>query len=431
MQLRRAYVLLCAAVALSCAAVQPTAAQGKGWTRLFDGETLNGWTLVGGPGYVVRDGLLICPADGGGNLYTNRDYSDFVFRCDFKLDKGGNNGIAIRAPLSGDAAYQGMELQILDDYDPQYAHLEPGQYCCSIYKVVPAKRGALKPAGEWNHEEVTAIGRHITIVLNGKKVVDADLNQVTDPQVLMEHPGFRRDTGRIGFCGHGPSTVYFRNIWVKDLSRPRRDNVPPDGFTALFNGKNLNGWKGLVADPPTRAKMSKQELAAAQAKADASAREHWQVVDGTIVYDGKDNNLCTVRDYGDFELLVDWKIEPGGDSGIYLRGSPQVQIWDNPIGSGGLYNNQKNPSNPLVKADNPPGQWNRFRILMVGDKVTVHLNDQLVVNNVTMENYWERDKPIYPTGQIELQHHGSKLYFKNIFVREIPRKQSVAHNTGS
>lgn len=199
-------------------------------------------------------------------------------------------------------------------------------------------------------------------------------------------------------------------------------NVPPDGFTALFNGRDLTGWKGLVGNPKSRAAMLADELAAAQEKADAQAREHWQVVDGVIVFDGKGQNLCTARDYGDFELLVDWKIEANGDSGIYLRGTPQVQIWDpakNPVGSGGLYNNQKNPSKPDKCADRPVGEWNTFRIRMVGDKVSVWLNGEQVVDNVVMENYWERDKPIYPTGAIELQNHGNTLYFRNIFVREL------------
>jgi hypothetical protein len=259
----------------------------------------------------------------------------------------------------------------------------------------------------------------VTVTLNGKVIVDADLNRVTDPEILRAHPGMRRDRGHIGFLGHG-SLVQFRNISVKDLGKPEQDNRPPDGFKALFDGKSLKGWKGLVADPPARAKMAPAELAAAQKKADESMRLHWSVQDGMLVYDGKDNSLCTARDYGDFEMLVDWKIGPGGDSGIYLRGSPQVQIWDNPVGSGGLYNNQKNPSNPTKKADRPVGEWNRFRILMVGDRVTVYLNDELVVNEVVMENYWERDKPLYPTGQIELQHHGATLYFKNLYIREIP-----------
>lgn len=205
---------------------------------------------------------------------------------------------------------------------------------------------------------------------------------------------------------------------------PAADNAPPDGYTALFNGKDLSGWKGLVSTPPNRAKMTAEQLATDQAKADEVMRAHWRVEDGVLIFDGKKGgqSLCTAKDYGDFELLVDWKIEAKGDSGIYLRGSPQVQIWDpalQNIGSGGLYNNQKNPSKPTVIADKPIGEWNTFKVKMVGEKVTVHLNDQLVTDNVTLENYWQREKPIYPTGQIELQNHGNTLYFKNIYVKEL------------
>jgi len=202
-------------------------------------------------------------------------------------------------------------------------------------------------------------------------------------------------------------------------------NTPPDGFTALFNGKDLTNWKGLVGNPKSRAVMSPDELADATIAADEKMRAHWHPMDGILVFDGKGDNLCTAKDYGDFELYVDWKIKEAGDSGIYLRGSPQVQIWDpesadqNAVGSGGLYNNQQNPSKPLVKADNPVGEWNTFYIKMVGDKVTVKLNGKLVVDNVVLENYWERDKPIYPTGSIELQNHGNTLYFRNVYVREL------------
>lgn len=199
------------------------------------------------------------------------------------------------------------------------------------------------------------------------------------------------------------------------------DNTPPEGFVALFNGKDLSGWKGLVKDPVERAKLTPQQLADLQKAADAKAAAHWSVENGVLVYDGKGESLVSGKDYADFELLVDWKIGPKGDSGIYLRGSPQVQIWDHPDGSGGLYNNQKNPSKPSVVADKPVGQWNTFRIKMVGDKVSVWLNDQLVTDNVLMENYWEREKPIYPSGAIELQHHGNRLEFKNIYVKELPR----------
>lgn len=211
------------------------------------------------------------------------------------------------------------------------------------------------------------------------------------------------------------------------------DNTPPEGFSALFNGKDLTGWKGLLAspldNPAKRAEASPEELAAAQKKADELMKEHWKVVDGVLEYDGKGYSLATAKDYGDFELYVDWKIPPKGDSGIYLRGTPQVQIWDpaewKGIGSGGLYNNQKNPSKPLTTADKPIGEWNTFKIKMVGEKVTVHLNDVLVVDKVVLENFWEReknpDKPIFPNGQIELQHHNHPLYFKNIYIKELPR----------
>jgi HEAT repeat protein len=201
-----------------------------------------------------------------------------------------------------------------------------------------------------------------------------------------------------------------------------------EGLEPLFNRKDLYGWKGLVGDPVKRAGMSQAELAAAQKKADEIMRQHWQVIDGVLVFDGRGESLCTAKDFCDFELFVDWKIEKGGDSGIYLRGSPQVQIWDPaqwPEGSGGLYNNEKNPNKPLKCADRPVGSWNTFYIKMVGERVTVYLNGELVVDNVIMENYWERDKPIYPCGQIELQAHNTPLYFKNIYLKELTSVRSV------
>ncbi|HSV74957.1 MAG TPA: DUF1080 domain-containing protein [Chthonomonadales bacterium] len=409
-------------LALMAAAViaAPVRAE-RGFVRLFDGRSLAGWTLEGGvgPGYVVRNGELVCPSDGGGVLFTEREYSDFVLRFDFRLDRAGNNGVAIRAPREGRLAYDGMEVQILDDSDPAYAGLEPGQYSGSIYRVAPARRGALRPVGQWNRKEITAIGRRVAVRVNGRTVVDVDLNTVTDARVLAENPGILRDRGRIGLMGHGPATVSFRNIRVRDLTRPHRDNTPPPGFTALFDGRTLRGWKGLVGNPITRAAMSPEALRAAEEAATVRALQHWTVVDGAITYDGRNDSLCTARDFRDFELLVDWRTPPGGDSGIYLRGSPQIQIWDHAAGSGGLYNNQRNPSAPTMRADNPPGEWNRFRILMLGEKVTVWLNGRLVVHNVTMENFWDRTIPIFPTGQIELQHHGSQLWFKNIYIREI------------
>jgi hypothetical protein len=419
-------VVAVALLGLLAACVTP--ARDGEFTNLFDGKTMNGWTLVAkhGDGYGVKDGILYCAKGGGGNLFTDKEYSDFILQFEFKMEAGGNNGIGIRSPLEGTSAYVGMEIQILDDGAPQYAKLNPAQYHGSVYDIVPARRGALKPVGQWNYEEIVARGRHIKVTLNGTVIVDTNLNDVVDPAVLAKHPGMLRDRGHIGLLGHTEYTE-FRNIRIKELPVARVDNKPPEGFTALFNGRDLTGWQGLVATPPKRAKMSIQEWATAQVKADEKMAAHWHPQDGVLVFDGKGDNLCTAKNYADFELLVDWKIMEKGDSGIYLRGSPQVQIWDrddtrgNPkrVGSGGLYNNQKNPSEPLVLADHIVGEWNRFRILMVGEKVTVYLNNELVTHNVTLENYWERDRPIYPSGAIELQNHGNTLYFKNVFVREI------------
>jgi hypothetical protein len=425
--------------ALSILAVSAPAQPEAGFTSLFDGQTLNGWTLVGkrGAGYGVSNGVIYCASGGGGNLFTEKEYADFILRFEFKLEDGSNNGIGIRAPLSLETSYVGMEIQILEEGAAErgkWGKLRPAQYHGSVYDVVAAKKGALNPPGQWNEEEITAQGRHIKVVVNGQTVVDTDLNDVTDPATLMKHPGLLRDRGHIGFLGHN-DYLEFRNLRIKELTAEPKDNVPPEGYVPLFNGKDLTGWKGLLAspndNPAKRANLAPEQLAAAQAKADERMRAHWRVENGALTFDGKGDSLCTRKDYGDFELLVDWKIPPRGDSGIYLRGSPQVQIWETnspgqfspPDGSGGLYNNEENPRHPLQFADNPVGQWNRFRILMAGEQAHVFLNNQLVVRSTTLENYWERDKPIYSTGQIELQNHGGLLWFKNIYLREIPHEK--------
>jgi HEAT repeat protein len=203
-----------------------------------------------------------------------------------------------------------------------------------------------------------------------------------------------------------------------------------EGFVPMFNGTDLQGWKGLVGNPESRSGMTADELAEAQAAADSLISENWAVRDGMIVFSGHGQNLVSEKDYGNFEMLVDWKITKNGDSGIYLRGTPQVQIWDTSrrdagaqVGSGGLYNNQEHESIPLLVADNPVGDWNTFHIKMIGERVTVHLNGHLVVDHVILENYWNREKPIYPTGPIELQAHGTDLAFKNIYVRELPQSK--------
>jgi hypothetical protein len=191
----------------------------KGFVPLFDGKSLNGWKLVRGrgPGYVVKDGVIVCPTDGGGNLYTEKEYANFAFRFEFKTEPGGNNGVGIRAPLEGDAAYQGMEIQILDDQHEKYkGKIKSEQHHGSVYDVIPARTGYLKPAGEWNEEEIMANGSRIRVTLNGVIILDADLGLVREEAVLKKHPGLRNKSGHIGFLGHG-SLVEFRNIRIKAL----------------------------------------------------------------------------------------------------------------------------------------------------------------------------------------------------------------------
>lgn len=198
------------------------------------------------------------------------------------------------------------------------------------------------------------------------------------------------------------------------------------GFVSAFNGKDLTGWKGLVENPVSRSKMSEKELAKKQEKANKEMTQFWTVKDGILWFNGKGHNLCTEKKYGNFELLVDWRISRLGDSGLYLRGSPQVQVWDTTnvkvgaqVGSGGLYNNKENRSTPLVVADNPIDEWNNFHVIMVGERVTVYLNGVLVVDDVVLENYWDRSQPIFAVEQIELQAHGDELGFRDIYIKEI------------
>ena len=205
------------------------------------------------------------------------------------------------------------------------------------------------------------------------------------------------------------------------------------GFASIFNGADLSGWKGLVKNPIARSKMSATQFAQAQKVADGVMSRGWKVEDGVLIFTGKGDNLCTDKKYGDFEMYVDWKIEEHGDAGIYLRGVPQVQIWDTSlvkvgaqVGSGGLYNNSTNPSIPLVVADNAVGEWNTFYIKMVGERVTVELNGQKVVDNVIMENYWKRSTPILLEEQIELQAHGNLVAYRDIYIKELEKVEPLA-----
>ncbi len=222
--------------------------------------------------------------------------------------------------------------------------------------------------------------------------------------------------------------------------------TPPPGFVPLFNGRDLNGWHGWAihskgGTPADIAQLSPEQRQERFARWTEDARRHWRVENGELVNDGQGAYLATDREFGDIELLIEYKTVPGADSGIYLRNTPQVQIWDwnqpynpkNPhrkphLGSGGLFNNAPGSPgrDPLVRADKPFGEWNRFRILQIGERTTVYLNDKLVVDGARMENYWDRRRPLPKRGKILLQTHGGEIRWRNIFVREIPPQEANA-----
>jgi len=214
----------------------------------------------------------------------------------------------------------------------------------------------------------------------------------------------------------------------------QEQNQPPEGFVALFNGTDLTGWYGLGHfDPRQLRAMTDQERTAKREADMADAKAHWSVDNGELVNDGHGVYLTTDREFRDFELWIDYKTVAKADSGIYLKANPQVQIWDYTEaggkwnigadkGSGGLWNNSAGApgKDPLVLADKPFGEWNRLRILQVGARTTVYLNDKLVVDHAIMENFWDRSSPLFPQGPIQLQTHGGEIRWRNVFVREIP-----------
>jgi hypothetical protein len=216
--------VLLAFFAFAASAQDPKAEEG--FTPIFNGKDLSGWVYgrkangenKSGVGYQVdpEQKTVYCTVNDGGNLYTEKEYADFVLRFDFKLTENANNGIGIRAPLEGDSAYVGMEIQVLDDSGSHYKNLRPEQYHGSVYDVFAAKRGSQKPVGEWNTEEITAKGRQVTVKVNDQVIVDVNLDDCKDEAKLKKHPGLKNAKGHIGFLGHG-ARVEFRNLRVKEL----------------------------------------------------------------------------------------------------------------------------------------------------------------------------------------------------------------------
>ncbi len=338
----------------------------QGFIPLFNGKDLDGWDIIGNSeAWQVKNGVIVCTGQGGGWLRTRWEYDDFVFRLEWRIKKGGNSGVFFRSRPVGDPWVQGFEVQILDD---------GGQIgktnCGALYGVLAPKVNPVK-SGEWNTYEIRAIGDKVQVFFNGDLVHDVDLSQIPE---LANRP----KRGYIGLQNHG-DYVEFRNLRIKEV-----------GFVWLFNGKDLSAWKTKGAG-------------------------EWRTLpDGVLHYTGKGNHLWTKESFRNFIFRVEWRIEKGGDSGIYLRGDAQgraqANIWERETGSGQIWGYNVSPKKRM---DAPTGKWNYMEIRMVGNKVSVWLNGEWVIEDAELPG-------VADEGPIALQHHGTPLWFRNIRIKTLP-----------
>lgn len=417
------------------------------WENLSGGKDLTGWkgglgeTTVAG--YSIEEGV-ISSAPGCSNLMTKREYEDYVLEFEFKLTPGANNGLGIHYPGKGDPAYTGMELQILDNSAEKYqGKLKDYQWHGSLYTLAAAKTGFLNPVGQWNVQRVTVRGARVSVELNGVTILNENLDEINES--FPDHVGSKRRKGHVAFCGHG-DVVSWRKVRIAAIpfGPPMKEAIyqptgkKDDQFQSL-------GFKSLLDEGLSQWKM------------EDGHEGHWTVQDGwKLAYDGQseaeDKNLWGKESFEDFELVCDWRftgkgpkkerpiILPNGlemrgpkdevltmeieefDSGVYLRGSArtQVNLWNWPVGSGEVYGVRKSSVGlpykaavtPRMRADNPPGEWNRFWIRMVEEKLTVVLNGETVLFEAILP-------PVKKSGSLALQHHGSSLEFANLWIREL------------
>jgi len=403
--------------------------------KLFDGRSLAGWKLLGkkGAGFGATNGTLYCAKDGGGMLLSEKEYANFIMRFSFRLSEGANNGVAIRAPLAGRAlAYEGMELQILDDTgDTPDMDRRPTQYHGSIYDVFPAKRGALRPAGQWNEQEVYARDRHIRVTVNGRVILDADLNSVQDPETLKKHPGLFKERGHLGFMGH-KDFVEFRDIRIKELPSPRVYNRADRDFDLLFNGDDLTGWRGAfdaanqTEAPQEKAKEVNQEIS------NLSMAAHWSAADNALVHDGNGGGILSALNYSTVELQADYKVTAGAIGGVLLRGLPKVLLQardatDNELrlGSGGLHDGRFLYKAPTTYADRFAGAWNRLRVILIEDRAHVYVNDRLVVKNAQFKNPDRPGEALPASGPIGLAAGNGQVSYRSVYARGIDARPTV------
>ncbi|MDE0835677.1 MAG: DUF1080 domain-containing protein [Akkermansiaceae bacterium] len=395
------------------------AQEGAVMRSLFNGKDLTGWK---GKGYVVEDGAIVCNSKGK-NLITEETFANYVLDFEFKLTAGANNGLGINYPGTGVSAYTGLEIQILDSTAPKYKDLKDYQFHAGIYTLQAAKQGFLKPVGEWNRERVTVNGPSVTVEVNGAVVLTADLDKLSEKN--PKHAGVKRRSGHIGWMGHGDK-VSFRNINIGEIAPAANEaGVKAAGFTKIFDGKTLSGWKH------------------------GEDITNWTASNGIIKHNGKPGStkdLWSEKPYKDFTLVCDWRWSGRGpmmdrpliladgsqkgsakveelDSGIYLRGNSksQVNLWNWPVGSGEVYgyrmDKKMSPEvkagvTPKMNADKPLGEWNRTMITLKGDRLTVNLNGKTVIKDAQLPG-------IPAEGPIGFQQHGAAIDFANVWIKEL------------
>ncbi|MCS7224518.1 MAG: DUF1080 domain-containing protein [Armatimonadetes bacterium] len=340
-------------------------ARDQGFFPLFNGRDLDGWEVIGdAEAWSVKDGVIVCSGKGGGWLKSKWEYDDFIFKVEWRISKGGNSGVFFRAEAVPDPWVRGFEVQILDD-----GGTVGKTNCGALYGIAAPLKNLIRP-GEWNEYEIRAIGSHIQVYFNGVLVHDIKGDN------LPEVKG-RPLRGYIGLQDHG-NYVEFRNPRILEV-----------GYTWLFNGKDLSAWQTEGAG-------------------------EWRILpEGVLHYTGRGTHLWTKESYGDFDLKLEWKIEKGGDSGIYLRGDKQgraqANIWEHEMGSGQIWGYDIRPKE---RRDAPTGQWNYMEIRMVGRRVSVWLNGAWVIKDAELPD-------VALEGPIALQHHGTPLWFRNIRIKRL------------
>jgi len=406
---------------------------------LFNGKDLTGWVNVNcaDDTWTVRDGMIVCNGKPTGVMRTERMYRNFIAEFEYKhMTTGGNAGFFVWSdpiPAQGVPFTRSIEIQVIDGWETENwtshgdvfaihgATLHPDRaHPAGWERCLPSERRA-NGTGEWNHFRITAIDGTIKLAVNGKVVSGGFDIRPRLGYLCLESEG---------------AEVYFRNLKIRELPAEMRlgDDFTANqarGFTSLYNGRDLSGWD-----------------------VKPEHENHWKSEDWRLTYDGKSSDLWSLKEYGDFEMIVDWRwtgaskevelpvvladgsvqldnrgqevkqlVQEAGDSGIYLRGSSksQVNIWCWPIGSGEVYGYRTDSSmpeevragvTPSENADAPLGEWNRFYITMVGDRLTVVLNGKTVIRGAQLPGVDLR-------GKIGLQNHGAPLEFANLFIREL------------